>query len=138
MIVEAPAVKVAREPSRRIWRIECNARCSHINSLPIPRLAFSDGNPRLKGMTRKQLVLAPTAAMTVSIDEITAAALALPAEARAELADRMAASIASGISPHVRRAQLEEVQKRRTEVLSGEVQGVSSQQVRDGIASLLK
>ena len=85
-------------------------------------------------MTRKQLVLAPTAAMIVSIDEITAAALALPAEARAELADRMAASIASGISPHVRRAQLEEVQKRRTEVLSGEVQGVSSQQVRDGIA----
>ena len=33
--------------------------------------------------------------MTVSIEEITAAALALPAEARAELADRVAASIAS-------------------------------------------
>lgn len=76
--------------------------------------------------------------MTVSIEEITAAALALPAEARAELADRVAASIASGIPPHIRQLQMEEVQKRRAEVLSGKVQGVSSQQVRDEIASLLK
>jgi hypothetical protein len=76
--------------------------------------------------------------MTVSIEEITAAALALPAEARAELADRVAASIASGIPPRIRQLQMEEVQKRRAEVLSGKVQGVSSQQVRDEIASLLK
>ncbi len=76
--------------------------------------------------------------MTVSIEEITAAALALPADARAELADRVAASIASGISPRIRQLQMEEVQKRRAEVLSGKVQGVSSQQVRDEIASLLK
>jgi len=76
--------------------------------------------------------------MTVSIEEITAAAWALPADARAELADRVAASIASGISPRIRQLQMEEVQKRRAEVLSGKVQGVSSQQVRDEIASLLK
>jgi hypothetical protein len=77
-------------------------------------------------------------AMTVSIDEITAAALALPAEARAELADRVAASIASGIPPHIKQLQMEEVQKRRSEVLSGKVQGIPSQQVRDEIAFLLK
>jgi hypothetical protein len=79
-----------------------------------------------------------SSAMTVSIEEITAAALALPADARAELAARVAASIASGISPRIRQLQMEEVQKRRAEVLSGKVQGVSSQQVRDEIASLLK
>jgi len=76
--------------------------------------------------------------MTVSIKEITAAALALPPEARAELADRVAASIASDISPRIKKLQMEEVQRRRSEVLSGKVQGVSSKQVRDEIASLLK
>jgi putative addiction module component (TIGR02574 family) len=76
--------------------------------------------------------------MTVSIEEITAAALALPAEARAELADRVAASIASGISPHITQLQMEEVRRRRAEVISGKVQGIPSQQVRDEIASLLK
>jgi putative addiction module component (TIGR02574 family) len=76
--------------------------------------------------------------MTVSIKEITAAALALPPEARAELADRVAASIASDISPRIKKLQMEEIQRRRSEVLSGKVQGVSSKQVRDEIASLLK
>jgi len=76
--------------------------------------------------------------MTVSIDEITAAALALPVEARAELADRMAASLISDIPLHVKELQVKEVRKRRAEVLSGNVQGIPSQQVRDEIASLLK
>lgn len=76
--------------------------------------------------------------MTSSIAEITAAALALPSEAKAELIDRMAASIASGVPPRIRQLQMDEVRKRRLEVLSGKVQGVPSQQVRDEIASLLK
>jgi len=76
--------------------------------------------------------------MTVSIEEITAAALALPAEARAELADRLAASMASGIAPRITQLQLDEVQKRRAEVLTGRAQGIPSQQVRDEIAALLK
>jgi len=76
--------------------------------------------------------------MTITIEEITAAALALPAQARAELADRVAASMASEIPPRIKQLQVEEVLKRRAEVLSGKVQGVSSQQVRDEIASLLK
>lgn len=111
-----------------------------------PGWRFGEGQAELlagKGLTA-ELTSGPArttfvaVTMTVSIEEITAAALALPADARAELADRVAASIASGISPRIRQLQMEEVQKRRAEVLSGKVQGVSSQQVRDEIASLLK
>jgi len=76
--------------------------------------------------------------MTVSIEELTAAAVALPARAKAELAARVAASIASDTPPRIKLLQMEEVLKRRADVLSGNVQGVSSQQVRDEIASLLK
>jgi hypothetical protein len=42
------------------------------------------------------------------------------------------------IPPHIIQLQMEEVRKRRSEVRSGKVQGIPSQQVRDEIASLLK
>jgi hypothetical protein len=76
--------------------------------------------------------------MNTTFDELTAAAMALPVEAKAELLDRVAASIAAGVEPKVRQLQLGEVRRRRAEVLSGSVQGVSSKQVRDEIGALLK
>ena len=76
--------------------------------------------------------------MKASADQVTAAALALPAEAKAELLDRVAASMAAGVDPRIKRLQLDEVRRRRAELLSGRVQGVSSQQVRDEVAALLK
>jgi len=76
--------------------------------------------------------------MTTASDDITAAALALPVEAKAELIERVAASIAASVDPRIKRAQLDEVRRRRAAILSGRVQGVSSQQVRDEIAALLK
>lgn len=76
--------------------------------------------------------------MNTTFDELTAAAMALPAEAKSELLDRVAASIAAEVEPKIRQLQLDEVRRRRAEVLSGVVQGVSSRQVRDEIAALLK
>ncbi len=76
--------------------------------------------------------------MNASADEITAAALALPTDAKAELIDRVAASIAATVEPRIKRLQLEEVRRRRAELLSGRVPGVSSQQVRDEVAALLR
>jgi hypothetical protein len=76
--------------------------------------------------------------MNTTFDELTAAAMALPIEAKAELLDRVAASIAAGVEPKVRQLQLDEVRRRRAEAISGSVDGVSSQQVREEIAALLK
>ena len=76
--------------------------------------------------------------MNATADEITAAALALPTDAKAELLDRVAASITASVDPLVRRLQLDEVRRRRAELLAGQVQGVSSQQVRDEVAALLR
>ena len=76
--------------------------------------------------------------MNASADEITAAALALPADAKAELIDRVAASIAASVDPRIKRLQFDEVRRRRAELLSGRVQGVTSQQVRDEVAALLR
>ena len=76
--------------------------------------------------------------MNATADEITAAALALPTDAKAELLDRVAASITASVDPLVRRLQLDEVRRRRAELLAGQVQGVSSQQVRDEVATLLR
>jgi len=135
VIVEAPAVKVGRRG--RIWRIECDARCSHINSLPIPRLAFSEGNPRLKGMTRKQLVLSTLGGLP---DDATIADFEAELRILKALDEADADIDHGGTKPHeeVKSLQLEEVRLRRSEVLSGKVEGIPSQQVRDEIASLLK
>ncbi len=76
--------------------------------------------------------------MSLTAEEITAAALALPVEARAQLAERMAASLAANVPVGIREAQLAAVHQRRAEVRTGKVSMISSQQVRDEIAALLK
>ncbi len=76
--------------------------------------------------------------MNASSNEITAAVLALSSEAKAELLDLVAASLATNVEPRIKQLQLAEIRRRRADVLSGRVQGVSSQQVRDEIAALLK
>jgi putative addiction module component (TIGR02574 family) len=57
-----------------------------------------------------------------SSEEIFRDAAALPHEARAELAERLIASLAADVSPETTGAQLAEVRRRIAQVESGEVE----------------
>jgi putative addiction module component (TIGR02574 family) len=57
-----------------------------------------------------------------SSEEIFRDAAALPLEARAELAERLIASLAADVSPEITGAQLAEVRRRIAQVESGEVE----------------
>lgn len=84
------------------------------------------------------LVLVKACTMKATVDEVSTAALALPSEARAELAERLAASLTQPADPALKRRQLAEVRRRREEVLSGRVGGVPSGQVLQEVADLLR
>jgi len=62
-------------------------------------------------------------------EEIFRDAAALPPEARAELAERLIASLAEDVSPEITGAQLAEVRRRIAEVESGEAQLIPGDQV---------
>ena len=49
-------------------------------------------------------------------------ALALPAETRVELTERLVASLADDVPPEIQRAHLDEVRRRIAQVESGEVE----------------
>jgi putative addiction module component (TIGR02574 family) len=55
----------------------------------------------------------------VTTEEIFRDAVALPSDVRAELAERLIASLAEDVSPEITRAQLAEVRRRITQVESG-------------------
>lgn len=68
--------------------------------------------------------------MPQTLAELTDAALALPAQERAELVDRLGASLVEDISSDpARAAQLAEVMRRREEWLAGKVQLIPGEQV---------
>jgi len=76
--------------------------------------------------------------MNATIDEVSTAALALPSEARAELAERLTVSLTQPADSALKDRQLDEVRPRRAEVLSGRVAGVPSAQGLRDIAELLR
>lgn len=75
--------------------------------------------------------------MTTSFAELSDAVLALPLEARAELTDKLLASVLADVPDSIKTAQLAEVQRRREEVLSGKVQLIPGEQVEREMEVLL-
>lgn len=59
--------------------------------------------------------------MPPKMKQVYAEALALPAAARADLAERIVVSLARKIDPAIERAQISEVRRRIAQVESGEV-----------------
>jgi len=70
-------------------------------------------------------------------EEIFRDAAALPHEARAELAERLIASLAADVSPEITEAQLAEVRRRIAEVESGEAQLIPGDEVLARVRNLL-
>ena len=70
-------------------------------------------------------------------EEIFREAMALPADARAELTERLVESLAQDISPEITEAQLAEVRRRIAQVESGEVELIPGDEVLARVRSLL-
>jgi putative addiction module component (TIGR02574 family) len=72
-----------------------------------------------------------------SSEELFREAVALPVDARTELAERLIASLAEDVSPEISRAQLTEVRRRIEAVESGEAELILGDEVLARIRSLL-
>lgn len=70
-------------------------------------------------------------------EDIFRDAMALPAEARAELTERLVESLAQDISPEITTAQLAEVRRRIAQVESGEVELVPGDEALARVRNLL-
>lgn len=70
-------------------------------------------------------------------EEIFRDAVALPPDVRAELTERLVASLAEDISPEITRAQLAEVRRRIAQVESGEVALIPGDETLARVRSLL-
>lgn len=70
-------------------------------------------------------------------EEIFRDAMALPADARAELTERLVESLAQDISSEITTAQLAEVRRRITQVESGEVELVPGDEALARVRNLL-
>ena len=70
-------------------------------------------------------------------EEIFRDAMALPPEARAELAERLVESLAQDISPEITSAQLAEVRRRIAQVASGEVELIPGDEALRRVRNLL-
>ena len=70
-------------------------------------------------------------------EEIFRDAVALPPDVRAELTERLIASLAEDISPEITSAQLAEVRRRIAQVESGEVALVPGDEALARVRSLL-
>lgn len=76
--------------------------------------------------------------MTVSIEQIAEAALALPSDARALLADRLVESLDPLTDPEIRDAWAAESLHRLDEVRCGKVKAVAAEEVFARVRSWLK
>jgi putative addiction module component (TIGR02574 family) len=65
-------------------------------------------------------------AMSMTIEQVTEEALALPSEARALLADRLAESLDPAEDSHIRKLWVAEARRRRDDVRSGRVKTIPS------------
>ena len=70
-------------------------------------------------------------------EEIFRDAVALPPDVRAELTERLVASLAEDISPEITNAQLAEVRRRIAQVESGEVAVIPGDEVLARVRRLL-
>ncbi|HEX6728698.1 MAG TPA: addiction module protein [Pyrinomonadaceae bacterium] len=70
-------------------------------------------------------------------EEIFREAVALPVEIRAELTERLIASLAEDIAPEIKSAHLEEIRRRIADVESGKVDLVPGDEVLARVRSLL-
>lgn len=70
-------------------------------------------------------------------EEIFRDAVALPPDVRAELTERLVASLADDISPEITKAQLAEVRRRIAQVESGEVALIPGDEALARVRSLL-
>lgn len=75
--------------------------------------------------------------MVTKAEELFLQALALSAEARAELTDRLVASAAEAIDPGIERAHLEEIRRRMAQLDSGEVEPVPGDAVTSRARAML-
>jgi len=75
--------------------------------------------------------------MPSSFAELSDAVLALPTEAKAELADKLIANLVGEVPVEIHQAQLTEVMRRRAEVIEGRVQLVPGDVVERDIQRLL-
>ena len=65
----------------------------------------------------------------MSAEEIYKAAMTLPNESKALLAERLVAYLETNIEPEVEKAHLEVVRRRREEILSGQVEALDGEAV---------
>jgi len=72
-----------------------------------------------------------------SSEEIFRDAVALPVDARSELAERLIASLAEDVNPEVTEAQLAEVRRRIAEVESGKAELIPGDEVLARVRKLL-
>ena len=72
-----------------------------------------------------------------SSEEIFREAVALPVDARADLTDRLIASLAEDVSPEVTEAQLAEVRRRIAEVEAGAAELIPGDEVLARVRKLL-
>ena len=70
-------------------------------------------------------------------EEIFQDAVALPLDVRAELTERLIASLADDVSPEITEAQLAEVRRRIAQVESGEVALIPGDEVLARVRNLL-
>ena len=70
-------------------------------------------------------------------EEIFRDAMALPANARAELTERLVESLAQDISPEITEAQLAEVRRRIAQVEAGEVELIPGDEALARVRNLL-
>ena len=75
--------------------------------------------------------------MPSSFAELADAVLALPIEAKAELADKLITDLVDEVPAEIHEAQMAEVMRRRTEVLEGKVRLIPGDVVQRDIQRLL-
>ena len=65
----------------------------------------------------------------MTTEEIFEAAMSLPDDSKATLAERLVAHLATHVEPELERVHLEVASKRREEILSGEVEALDGEGV---------
>jgi len=76
--------------------------------------------------------------MAANIERVAEQAMKLPAEARAELADRLVESLDSEEIGRIDRLWLDEAKRRRDEVRSGRVKTISGEDARRRVRRAIK
>jgi hypothetical protein len=65
----------------------------------------------------------------MTAEEIYQAAMSLPDDSKAALAERLVADLETRVEPEVERAHLEAAKRRRDEILSGRVEALDGKEV---------